>query len=84
MAASQVGPSGGVVLTRAGVPRLTGERWNGIAAEVRFFLTYEPDLRHVYDSKSTERAFPTPSAGRWRPSSSPTVGVAFRCGRGAG
>ena len=68
----------------AGVPRLNGERWNGIAAEVLFFLTYEPDLLQVYDPKSTERAFPTPSAGRWRPSSPPTVGVAFRCGRGAG
>ena len=64
--------------------RSAPERWNGIAAEVLFFLTYEPDLLHVYDPKSTERAFPTPSAGRWRPSSSPTVGVAFRCGHGAG
>ena len=25
-----------------------------------FFITYEPDLLHVFDPKSTERAFPTP------------------------
>ena len=46
--------------------RVDAEDWlawgaaNGIAAEVLFFITYEPDLLHVFDPKSTERAFPTP------------------------
>ena len=46
--------------------RVDAEDWlawgaaNGIAAEVLFFITYEPDLLHVFDPKSTERAFPAP------------------------
>ena len=46
--------------------RVDAEDWlawgaaNGIAAEVLFFITYEPDLLHRFDSKSPERAFPTP------------------------
>ena len=46
--------------------RVDAEDWlvwgaaNGIAPEVLFFITYEPDLLHVFDPKSTERAFPTP------------------------
>ena len=46
--------------------RVDAEDWlawgaaNGIAAEVLFFITYEPDLLHVFDPKSAERAFPTP------------------------
>ena len=33
---------------------------NGIAPEVLFFITYEPDLLHRFDPKSKERAFPCP------------------------
>ena len=46
--------------------RVDAEDWlawgaaSGIAPEVLFFITYEPDLLHRFDPKSTERAFPTP------------------------
>ena len=46
--------------------RVDAEDWlawgaaNGIAPEVLFFVTYEPDLLHSFDPKSTERAFPCP------------------------
>ncbi|MDE0033609.1 MAG: hypothetical protein OXU75_10800 [Deltaproteobacteria bacterium] len=33
---------------------------NGIAPEVLFFITYEPDLLHRFDPQSKERAFPCP------------------------
>ena len=33
---------------------------NGIAPEVLFFITYEPDLLHQFDPQSKERAFPCP------------------------
>ena len=33
---------------------------NGIAPEVLFFITYEPDLLHRFDPQSRERAFPCP------------------------
>ena len=33
---------------------------NGIAPEVLFFVTYEPDLLHRFDPQSSERAFPCP------------------------
>ena len=45
--------------------RVDAEDWlawgaaNGIAAEVLFFITYEPDLLHQFDPTSKERAFPT-------------------------
>ena len=44
----------------------TAEDWlawgaaNGVAPEVLFFITYEPDLLHLFDPQSKERAFPTP------------------------
>ena len=44
--------------------RVDAEDWlawgaaNGIAAEVLFFLTYEPDLLHQFDPQSKERAVP--------------------------
>ena len=46
--------------------RVDAEDWlawgaaNGIAAEVLFFITYEPDLLHQYDPRSKERAFACP------------------------
>ena len=46
--------------------RVDAEDWlawgaaNGIAAEVLFFITYEPDLLHQFDPRSKERAFPCP------------------------
>ncbi len=33
---------------------------NGIAPEVLFFITYEPDLLHRFDPQSRDRAFPCP------------------------
>ena len=46
--------------------RVDAEDWldwgaaNGIAPEVLFFITYEPDLLHRFDPQSKERAFPCP------------------------
>ena len=46
--------------------RVNAEDWcewgaaNGIAPEVLFFITYEPDLLHRFDPQSKERAFPCP------------------------
>ena len=46
--------------------RVDAEDWcnwgaaNGIAPEVLFFITYEPDLLHQFDPQSKERAFPCP------------------------
>ena len=46
--------------------RIDAEDWlawgaaNGIATEVLFFITYEPDLLHRFDPTSKERAFPCP------------------------
>ena len=46
--------------------RVDAEDWlnwgaaNGIAPEVLFFITYEPDLLHRFDPQSRERAFPCP------------------------
>ena len=46
--------------------RVDAEDWlawgaaNAIAAEVLFFITYEPDLLHQFDPRSKERAFPCP------------------------
>ena len=33
---------------------------NGIAPEVLFYITYQPDLLHQFDSQSKEKAFPCP------------------------
>ena len=46
--------------------RVDAEDWrhwgaaNGIAPEVLFFITYEPDLLHRFDPQSKEHAFPCP------------------------
>ena len=46
--------------------RVDAEDWlawgaaNAIAAEVLFFITYEPDLLHQFDPRSKERAFACP------------------------
>ncbi len=46
--------------------RVDSEDWlkwgaaNGIAAEVLFYITYQPDLLHRFDPQSKERAFPCP------------------------
>ena len=46
--------------------RVDAEDWlhwgaaNGIAPEVLFFITYEPELLHRFDPQSGERAFPCP------------------------
>ena len=46
--------------------RVDAEDWcnwgaaNGMAPEVLFFITYEPDLLHQFDPQSKERAFPCP------------------------
>ena len=46
--------------------RVDAEDWldwgaaNGVAPEVLFFITYEPDLLHRFDPQSKEHAFPCP------------------------
>ena len=68
--------------------RVDAEDWlawgaaNGIAAEVLFFITYEPDLLHQFDPRSKERAFRVPGHGNSRATSSSTATGSLRRPRG--
>ena len=62
--------------------RVDAEDWlhwgaaNGIAPEVLFFITYEPELLHRFDPQSRERAFPCPQDLGVRQATSSSTGTA--------